>query len=60
MPSIVKQAAEVEDEVAIAAEADTAAGDDKAKEAKVQEEPTLTVSVSPTLTEVSLAANGKL
>jgi hypothetical protein len=43
MPSIVKQAAEVEDKVVIAAEADTAARDDKAKEAKVQEEPTLTV-----------------
>jgi hypothetical protein len=43
MPSIVKQAAEVKDEVIIAAEADTAAGDNNAKEAKVQEEPTLTV-----------------
>jgi hypothetical protein len=41
MPSIVKQAAEVEGEVVIAAEeADTAARDDKAKEAEVQEEPT--------------------
>jgi hypothetical protein len=40
MPLIVKQAAEVEGEVVIAAEADTAAGDDKAKEAKAQEEPT--------------------
>ena len=43
MPSIVKQAAEVEGEVVIAAEADTVAGDDKDKEAKVREEPTLTV-----------------
>jgi hypothetical protein len=43
MPSIVKQATEVEGEVIIAAEADIAAGDDKAKEAKVQEEPTLMV-----------------
>jgi hypothetical protein len=43
MPSIVKQAAEVKDKVAIAAEADTAAGDDKTKEAKVQEAPTLMV-----------------
>jgi hypothetical protein len=43
MPSIVKQAAEVKGEVAKAAEADTAAGDDKAKEAEVQEEPTLMV-----------------
>jgi hypothetical protein len=43
MPSIIKQAAEVEGEVVIAAEADTAAGDDKAKETKVQEEPTLMV-----------------
>jgi hypothetical protein len=40
MPSIVKQVAEVEGEVVIAAEADTAAGDNKAKEAEVQEEPT--------------------
>jgi hypothetical protein len=44
MPSIIKQAAEVKDEVAIVAEADTAARDDKAKkEAGVQEEPTLMV-----------------
>jgi hypothetical protein len=44
MPLIVKQAAEVKGEVVIAAEADTAAGDDKAKEAEeVQEEPTLMV-----------------
>jgi hypothetical protein len=40
---IVKQAAEVEGEVIIVAEADTAAGDDKAKQAEVQEEPTLMV-----------------
>jgi hypothetical protein len=40
MPSIVKQIVEVEGEVVIAAEADTATGDDKAKEAEVQEEPT--------------------
>jgi hypothetical protein len=43
IPLIVKQATEVKGEGVIAAEADTAAGDDKAKEAEVQEEPTLTV-----------------
>jgi hypothetical protein len=44
MPSIVKQATEVKDKVVIAAEADTVAGVDKAKEAaEVQEEPTLMV-----------------
>jgi hypothetical protein len=40
MRLIVKQAEEAEDGVVMAAEADTEAGDDKAQEAEVLEEPT--------------------